>query len=79
MRLGAKIKVEGQLALVEGTHKLTCAHVEATDLRGGAALVVAALAASGTTTIDRAELIERGYEDLAGCLNRLGAAIKREE
>ena len=38
-----------------------------------------AKAASGTTTIDRAELIERGYEDLAGCLNRLGAAIKREE
>ncbi len=77
MRLGARIKVEGRVAVVEGVPALSAAPVECTDLRGGAALVLAALAAQGTTEITNLYHLERGYESLAHCLEQTGAAIMR--
>lgn len=77
-RLGADIKVEGRVAIVEGRPKLTGANVKATDLRGGAALVVAALAAEGKTRITDVKHIDRGHERLEWNLERVGADIKRE-
>ncbi len=74
-RLGANIKVEGKVAIVEGVESLTGAPVQAADLRGGAALVVAGLAAHGRTQVGGVEYIRRGYEDLAGNLASLGARI----
>lgn len=78
-RLGAKIKVEGRVAVVEGVPRLSGAPVECTDLRGGAALVVAALAAQGDTIITNLHHLDRGYEDLVGCLSQAGAVIRREK
>ncbi len=78
-RMGAKIKVEGKVAIVEGVDHLTGAPVEAWDLRGGAALVVAGLAARGRTEIEGVEYIRRGYEDIAGNLALLGARIREAE
>lgn len=78
-RLGANIKVEGKVAIVEGVERLTGAPVEAGDLRGGAALVVAGLAAHGRTEIEGVEFIRRGYEDIAGNLASLGARIREAE
>lgn len=75
-RLGANIKVEGKVAVVEGVEKLTGAPVQAADLRGGAALVVAGLAAYGRTEVSGTEYIHRGYEDIAGKLADLGARIQ---
>ena len=75
-RMGAKIKVEGKVAVVEGVEALSGAPVTAYDLRGGAALVVAGLAASGKTTVSDAGFIARGYEDIAGDLASLGARIR---
>ena len=75
-RLGAKIKVEGKVAVVEGVEKLTGAPVQAADLRGGAALVVAGLAAHGRTEVSGTEYIHRGYENIAGKLADLGARIR---
>ncbi len=75
-RLGAKINVEGRVAVVEGAPKLSGAELEATDLRGGAALVTAGLFAEGVTKIGNSGYIYRGYEDIAGNLRRLGADIK---
>ena len=77
-RLGAHIKVEGKVAIVEGVERLTGAPVEAADLRGGAALVVAGLAAQGCTRISGVEYIRRGYEDITGALAALGARIREE-
>lgn len=77
MRLGANIKVEGRVAVVEGVPTLSAAPVECTDLRGGAALVLAALAADGVTEITNLYHLERGYEALPDCLCRTGAAIVR--
>lgn len=74
-RLGAKITTNGRVAVVEGVNTLTGANVECTDLRGGAALVIAALAAKGTTNISKISHIERGYEGLVENLARLGADI----
>lgn len=79
LRMGAKIKTEGRAAVIEGQKKLYGAPVEACDLRGGAALVVAALAAEGTTVVSRAEFIERGYEKMDSVLSELGARIKYEK
>lgn len=76
-RLGCNITVEGRVAITEGPSNLTGAEVNATDLRAGAALVIAALAAKGTTTIGNAGYISRGYEDIEGKLNALGADVKR--
>lgn len=79
VRMGANIKVEGKVAVVEGVRSLYGASVEATDLRGGAALVVAGLAASGVTTITNLFHIDRGYEKLEANLISLGARIHREQ
>ena len=78
IRMGARIKVVGKVALVEGVRSLFGANVEATDLRGGAALVVAALAAEGNTEIDGLRHIDRGYESIEDQLARLGAVLHRE-
>lgn len=75
-RLGAKINVEGRVAVVEGSDRLSGAELEATDLRGGAALITAGLFAEGTTKIGNSGYIYRGYEDIVGNLRRLGADIK---
>ncbi|MDD6479613.1 MAG: UDP-N-acetylglucosamine 1-carboxyvinyltransferase [Oscillospiraceae bacterium] len=75
-RLGAKIKTEGKVAVIEGVEKFSAANCECTDLRGGAALVIAALAAEGETKISKIEHILRGYDDIAGNLRKLGADIK---
>lgn len=76
-RLGARIKVEGRVAVVEGVPRLSGAPVECTDLRGGAALVVAALAAAGETTITSLHHLDRGYENLVGSLAAAGGVIRR--
>ncbi|MCQ2440822.1 MAG: UDP-N-acetylglucosamine 1-carboxyvinyltransferase [Clostridia bacterium] len=78
-RFGAKIKTEGRVAIIEGTDGFSAAPCECTDLRGGAALVIAALAANGITKIDKIYHIKRGYEDLPYVLNKLGADIYEEE
>lgn len=75
-RLGANVKVEGRVAIVEGVNSLSGAVCKCTDLRGGAALVVAALAAKGTTVIHDIHHIKRGYEDIDTRLSMLGADIK---
>lgn len=77
MRLGAKINIEGKVAVVEGVKELLGAPLEARELRGGASLVVAGLAAAGVTTVGGTEFIDRGYEDLVGCLKLLGGKISR--
>ena len=76
-RMGAKIKVEGNTAYIEGVEKFTSAQLSAPDLRAGAALVIAALAADGISQIDDIEYIQRGYEDFEGNLRSLGALIER--
>jgi UDP-N-acetylglucosamine 1-carboxyvinyltransferase len=76
-RMGAQIRVKGHTAVVEGPVRLLGAQVKATDLRAGAALLVAGLAAEGETEICHAELIERGYEDVVEKLGALGAAVKK--
>ena len=76
-RLGARIRVSGRVAVVEGVPALEGAPVTCTDLRGGAALVVAALAARGETEITGLAHLDRGYDDLTGCLAAVGASIRR--
>ena len=76
-RMGADIKLEGRVAIVTGVKRLTGATVKATDLRGGAALVVAALAAAGETEITEIAHIDRGYDRLEETLSALGADITR--
>ena len=75
--MGAKIKIDGRTAVIEGTKKLSGARVSATDLRAGAALVVAGLAANGTTKIGNAGCIDRGYEDFDKKLSSLGAYVEK--
>ncbi len=76
-RMGANVLVNGRTAVVQGVEALYGAHVTARDLRGGAALVIAGLAARGETLVERAGLIDRGYERLEEMLNALGADICR--
>ena len=76
IRMGAKISVEGKTAVIKGVKKLYGANVKATDLRGGAALVMAATIAKGTTKIDNIEYILRGYEKFEQKLKKLGIDIK---
>ena len=78
-RMGAKINVEGKTAIIKGTRRLHGANVESTDLRGGAALMIAGISARGTTKIKKVQYILRGYEELDKKLNSLGANILREE
>lgn len=77
MRLGAQIKVEGRVAVIEGVEKLSGAKLCAAELRGGAALITAALAADGTSEISGTEFIDRGYENIEQALRSVGADIKR--
>ena len=74
-RMGAKITVQKDTAIVEGGRELEGRAVIAKELRGGAALVIAGLCASGITTIADSYFIKRGYQDIAGDLSRLGARI----
>ena len=76
-RMGANIKVEGNSAIIDGVKKLTGARVSAPDLRAGAALVIAGLAADGITIVDDIVYIQRGYENFEEKLRSLGAEIER--
>jgi UDP-N-acetylglucosamine 1-carboxyvinyltransferase len=78
-RLGADIEIEGPSAIIKGGKPLSGAPVMASDLRASAALVIAGLAAKGTTQVNRVYHIDRGYEDIDGKLRRLGARIERVE
>ena len=78
-RLGANIQVDGKIAIIEGVDRLTGAPMEACDLRAGAAMVVAGLAAQGTSEISHVQHIERGYEDMIGKLSGVGADIRAVE
>ncbi len=74
-RMGAKIKVEGRTAIIKGTKRIQGANVVANDLRGGAAIILEALVAKGTTQIDNIHYILRGYEKIEDKLRKLGAKI----
>ena len=75
--MGASISVDGKVAVVQGVENLTGACVRAADLRAGAAMVIAGLAANGTTEIEEIHHIERGYTNLVDKLRGLGADIDR--
>jgi len=76
-RMGADITVDGRVAVVRGPALLTGARVEASDLRAGAALVIAGLAAEGETIVEGLRHIDRGYEELERKLQGVGAEISR--
>ena len=78
-RMGAKVTIEGKTAIIKGIRKYNATSVEATDLRGGAALLIAGLNASGTTEISNIKYILRGYENIDEKLNTLGANINIRE
>ena len=78
-KMGAKIQIEGKMAVIKGVRKLNPSKVEANDLRGGAALVLAALTTKGKTYISNIEYIQRGYENLPEKLEKIGAKIKVED
>ena len=75
-KMGAKITVEGKSAIIRGVRKIYGATVKATDLRGGATLVLAGLVAKGQTTVTNVEHILRGYEALDRKLNKIGANVQ---
>ncbi|MFN7096040.1 MAG: UDP-N-acetylglucosamine 1-carboxyvinyltransferase [Gammaproteobacteria bacterium] len=77
-RMGAQIRLQGNTAIVTGIEKLHGAPVSATDLRASACLIVAGLAADGTTEVDRIHHLDRGYESIEEKLQQLGASIRRE-
>lgn len=79
MRMGAQIKISGHTAMVRGVQKLTGAPVMASDLRASASLVLAGLAAQGTTEVRRIYHLDRGYEHIEYKLNAVGARIRREK
>lgn len=79
MRLGANIQLEGRIAVIKGVQKLTGAVVEAKDLRGGAALVLAGLVADGITEVNNIKHIQRGYSNMILDLQSLGAKIHAKE
>ena len=76
-RMGASIRMQGNTAIIEGVARLSGAPVHGTDLRASAAMVLAGLAAEGTTTVRGLEFLDRGYADLEGKLNAVGAEIRR--
>ena len=78
-KMGANIECSGNIARIDGVETLRGALVRARDLRGGAALTVAALGADGWTRVSECEHIERGYEDICRDLRALGAEIRRRE
>ncbi|MCH5324526.1 MAG: UDP-N-acetylglucosamine 1-carboxyvinyltransferase [Eubacterium sp.] len=78
LRMGCSIKVEGKVAIVQGVKRLSGTELVATDLRGGAALVAAALGAEGVSVISEIHHIDRGYENIEQALRSVGADIKRK-
>ena len=78
-RRGAQIQVNGNLAIIEGVERLTGAQLEACDLRAGAAMLIAALAAQGISEITNVQYIERGYEDVIGKIRGVGGSIRAVE
>ena len=76
-RMGAQVSVDGRMAVVEGVGPSGGRSVKAMDLRGGAAMVIAALCAQGTTQIEDIKYIERGYDHIVEKLCSLGADIRR--
>ncbi|ABW20310.1 UDP-N-acetylglucosamine 1-carboxyvinyltransferase [Alkaliphilus oremlandii] len=78
-RMGADIKVDGRVAVIHGVENLTGAKVSASDLRAGASLIVAGLAAKGETEIENVHYIDRGYDQLEQKLISLGASIRRKK
>ena len=78
-RMGAQIQVDGNLAIIEGVEHLTGAQLEACDLRAGAAMLIAALAAHGISEITNVQYIERGYEDVIGKVRAIGGSIRAVE
>ena len=78
-RMGANVQVDGKVAVIEGVDKLRGCPVKACDLRAGAAMVIAGLAAEGTTTISEIKYVERGYENIVEKLRDLGADFQRVE
>ena len=79
LKMGADITISERIAIVRGVNRLTGAHVYSPDLRGGAALVLAALGAEGSSIIDNIHYIERGYDHFDSMLSSLGADIKRTD
>lgn len=79
IRMGASIKIDHNTAIVRGVERLTGAPVEAGDIRGGVALVIAGLSAEGTTEVSNVKYVDRGYHRLEGKLSSLGADIARYE
>ncbi|MHB1250340.1 MAG: UDP-N-acetylglucosamine 1-carboxyvinyltransferase, partial [Polaromonas sp.] len=77
VRLGAKIQIEGKMAVMEGVEKLSGATVMATDLRASASLVIAGLVAEGETQVDRIYHLDRGYDQMEAKLRGIGADIER--
>lgn len=77
-RMGADIRVDMSSAFIRGVPRLYGATVEATDLRAGAALVIAGLAAHGTTIVEQIHHIDRGYDRIEHMLSRLGASVHRQ-
>ena len=77
VRLGAKIQIEGKVAMVEGVPQLSAATVMATDLRASASLVIAGLVAQGETMVDRIYHLDRGYDKMEAKLRSIGADIER--
>ena len=77
LRMGANIQVDGKIAVIEGVDKLTGVSVKATDLRAGAAMIIAGMVADGVTTVENINYIDRGYEDVVAKFSSLGADIKR--
>ena len=75
--MGADIQVMGKIAVIKGVNRLHGANAEATDLRGGASMIAAALAAEGTSEISRIYHIDRGYEKIEEAVRLLGGDIKR--
>jgi UDP-N-acetylglucosamine 1-carboxyvinyltransferase len=78
IRMGAEVHREGHHAVIRGVERLSAAPVRALDIRAGAAMVIAALAADGGTEISHVYHLDRGYEDLDGKLTALGAEVRRE-
>lgn len=78
-RFGCRVSIEGDTACINGGYLLRGSIVNAPDLRAAAALVIAAMCAEGTSTIQRADFIERGYESMPEKLAALGAVVKKYE
>lgn len=79
LRMGADIQVDGKVAVIEGVKELTGVNVKATDLRAGAAMIIAGLVARGETIVEDVQYIDRGYEDVVDKFRMLGADIRRVE